>query len=273
MRREGGYLFVVTALIIGLGLGLLISLVISPVNYQNVSPSMLKPADKDLYRAMIALSFNARGDMGRAQARLGLLEDENPQVGLAAQAQQSIAQGKPAEEARSLALLAAALGKGPQLPWYYPPNPSSPYRHQPLLLRITPTLDIPVTRPTNPPLPPAPLPSPTAGEAYVLKDRTNNICDVEFSQILQVYVIDKAGKSVPGAEVIVSWSDGEDHFFTGMKPAIDVGYADFKMDVDVPYNVRMANGGQTSTNIVAPNCKLDSGMEYKGGVKLIFGAP
>ncbi len=99
MRREGGYLFVVTALIIGLGLGLLISLVISPVNYQNVSPSMLNPADKDLYRAMIALSFNARGDMGRAQARLGLLEDENPQVGLAAQAQQSIAQGKPAEEA------------------------------------------------------------------------------------------------------------------------------------------------------------------------------
>ncbi len=57
MRREGGYLFVVTALIIGLGLGLLISLVISPVNYQNVSPSMLKPADKDLYRAMISPIF------------------------------------------------------------------------------------------------------------------------------------------------------------------------------------------------------------------------
>jgi hypothetical protein len=272
MRREGGYLFVVTALIIGLGLGLLISLVISPVNYQNVSPSMLKPADKDLYRAMIALSFNARGDMGRAQARLGLLEDENPQVGLAAQAQQSIAQGKPAEEARSLALLAAALGKGPQ-PVVLPTEPVLTVPPSTPSTALTPTLDIPVTRPTNPPLPPAPLPSPTAGDPYVLKDRTNNICDVEFSQMLQVYVIDKAGKSVPGAEVIVSWSDGEDHFFTGMKPAIDVGYADFKMDVDVPYNVRMANGGQTSTNIVAPNCKLDSGMEYKGGVKLIFGAP
>jgi len=274
MRREGSNLFVVTALIIGLSLGLLISLVLSPVNYQNVPPSMLRPEDKDLYRAMIALSFNARGDMGRAQARLGLLEDENPQVGLAAQAQQSIAQGKPAEEARSLALLAAALGgstgsptggSGTEPVLTVPPSTPS--------TALTPTLDIPVTRPTNPPQPPAPLPSPTAGEAYVLKDRTNNICDVEFSQILQVYVIDKAGKSVPGAEVIVSWSDGEDHFFTGMKPAIDIGYADFKMDVGVPYNVRMANGGQTSTNIVAPNCKLDSGMEYKGGVKLIFGAP
>jgi hypothetical protein len=283
MRREGGYLFVVTALIIGLSLGLLISLVISPVNYQNVPPSMLRPADKDLYRAMIALSFNARGDMGRAQARLDLLEDDNPQVGLAAQAQQSIAQGKPAEEARSLALLAAALGGSTGSPTGGSTNgnlgvepvltvpPSTPHT-EPVEV-LTPTLDIPVTRPTNPPLPPAPMPSPTPGEAYVLKDRTNNICDVEFSQILQVYVIDKAGKSVPGAEVIVSWSDGEDHFFTGMKPAIDVGYADFKMDVGVPYNVRMANGGQTSTNITAPNCKLDSGMEYKGGVKLIFGAP
>jgi hypothetical protein len=272
MRREGSNLFVVTALIIGLGLGLLISLVISPVNYQNVPPSMLTPADKDLYRAMIALSFNARGDMGRAQARLELLEDANSQVQLAAQAQQSIAQGKPAEEARSLALLAAALGKGPQ-PVVLPTEPVLTVPPSTPSTELTPTLDIPVTRPTNPPLPPAPLPSPTPGDPYVLKDRTNNICDVEFSQILQVYVIDKAGKSVPGAEVIVTWSDGEDHFFTGMKPAIDLGYADFKMDVDVPYNVRMANGGQTSTNITAPNCKLDSGMEYKGGVKLIFGAP
>ncbi len=54
-----------------------------------------------------------------------------------------------------------------------------------------------MTRPTNPPLPPAPLPSPTPGELYVLKDRTNNFCDEEFSQMLQVYVIDKAGNLCP----------------------------------------------------------------------------
>lgn len=279
MKREGGYLFVVTALVLGLGLGLLISLLISPVNYMNVPPSMLKPEDKDVYRAMIALSFNARGDMGRAQARLGLLEDDNPQAALAAQAQQSISQGKPAEEARSLALLAAALGQKPGATVL----PTEPMMTEPAsvpALDLTPTLDIPVTPPTIQPEDPAEAGNggeaaivPTLpGDPYVLKDR-KTICDVEFSQVLQVYVVDKNGMSVPGAEVIVTWGDGEDHFFTGMKPAIDIGYADFWMEIDQLYNVRMANGGETVTKVVTPNCRTNAGMDYKGGVKIIFGAP
>jgi hypothetical protein len=273
MRREGSYLFVVTALVLGLGLGLLISLVISPVEYQNVSPVLLKQEDKDIYRAMIALSYNARGDMGRARARLGLLEEADPRSALAAQAQQSIAQGKPAEEARSLALLAAALGQKPGSQTVVLPTepmltvpPSTP------IIDLTPTLDIPITRPTNVIEAPTPEASSIPGDPFVLKDR-KGICDIEFMETLQVYVIDKAGKSVPGAEVIVTWADGEDHFFTGLSPAIDPGYADFKMEVDQLYNVRLGNGGQTVTKVVTPNCRTDPGMDYKGGVKLIFGAP
>ncbi len=234
---------------------------------------MLKQEDKDIYRALIALSYNARGDMGRAQARLGLLEDTDPRTALAAQAQQSIAEGKPAEEARSLALLAAALGQKPGSQVVTPPTepmltvpPSTPIMEQ------TPTLDIPVTRPTDIIEPPAPIASPTPGDPYVLKDR-KGICDVEYMETLQVFVIDKDGKSVPGAEVIVTWADGEDHFFTGLSPNIDPGYADFKMEVDQPYNVRLGNGGQTVTNVVTPNCRTNAGMDYKGGVKIIFGAP
>lgn len=294
MRRQGGYLFVVTALILGLGLGLLVSLVISPVTYQNVSPAMLKPADKDLYRAMIALSFNARGDLGRAQARLGLLEEADPRSALAAQAQQYIAQGKPADESRSLALLASALGstgsgstgsgstgspggtpvaelteslstpEAPEHQLTLPPSTPS--------IDLTPTLDIPVERPTLPVEAPTARPSPTPGEPYMVMDR-KGICDVEYSQVLQVYVIDKDGKSVPGAEVVVTWEDGEDHFFTGMKPSIDPGYADFKMQPDVLYNVRMASGGQTATRVATGNCITTQGVAYKGGDKIIFGAP
>lgn len=280
MRREGGYLFVVTALVVGLGLGLLISLVLSPVRYENVSPAMLKPADKDLYRAMIALSYNARGDLGRAQARMGLLEETDPRSALAAQAQQSIAQGKPAEESRSLALLAAALGSAASTggpvgePVKVPSNepvltmpPSTP------ITALTPTLDIPVERPTNLPEESTAIPSPTAGDPYVIKVRINNDCDVEHMNILSIYVVDKAGKSVPGVEVIVTWANGEDHFFTGMKPAIDLGYADFKMEPDVQYNVRLGNGGQTATKVFPPNCLTAQNMAYKGGVKIIFGAP
>ena len=267
MRQNGSNLFVVTAFVLGLGLGLLVSLVISPVEYQNVSPVMLKQEDKDIYRALIALSYNARGDMGRAQARLGLLEDTDTRTALAAQAQQSIAEGKPAEEARSLALLAAALGQKPGSQVVTPPSdpmltvpPSTP------IIDMTPTLDIPVTRPTDIIEPPAPITSPTPGDPFVLKDR-KGICDVEYMETLQVFVIDKDGKSVPGAEVIVTWAEGEDHFFTGLSPNIDPGYADFKMEVDQPYNVRLGNGGQTVTNVVTPNCRTNAGMDYKGRCK------
>lgn len=293
MRRQGGYLFVVTALVLGLGLGLLVSLVISPVTYQNISPAMLKPADKDLYRAMIALSFNARGDMGRAEARLGLLEEADPRSALAAQAQQSIAQGKPADESRSLALLASALGSGastssasaPGGPGTEPVEPpgTEPVEvpsFEPVLtlpasipaVDVTPTLDIPVERPTTPPEEPTAYPSPTPGASYIAKER-KGLCDVEYTQTLQVYVVDKDGKSIPGAEIIVTWEAGEEHFFTGMKPAIDLGYADFKMEPDVLYNVRMASGGQTVTKISTPNCITDPGVPYKGGDKVIFGLP
>jgi hypothetical protein len=148
------------------------------------------------------------------------------------------------------------------------------------VLELTPTLDIPVTPPTIQPEDPAEagnggetafVPTPV-GDPYVLKDR-KGICDVEFSQVLQVYVVDKNGMSVPGAEVFVTWGEGEDHFFTGMKPAIDIGYADFIMEIDQLYNVRMANGGETVTKVVTPNCRTNAGMDYKGGVKIIFGAP
>jgi hypothetical protein len=116
-----------------------------------------------------------------------------------------------------------------------------------------------------------PLPQYT-GDPFVLKDR-KGICDLEIMNLIQVYVIDKSGKPVPGVEAIVTWQGGEDHFFTGLKPSIDPGYADFLMDPDGVYNLRLANGSEAATKISSPNCKLDSGFEYKGGVKLIFGLP
>ena len=86
-------------------------------------------------------------------------------------------------------------------------------------------------------------------------------------------MIDKKGQPVPGVEAIVTWQGGEDHFFTGLKPQIDLGYADFTMEPDGIYNLRLTNGGETAGKISPPNCKLDSGMAYKGGVKVIFGQP
>jgi hypothetical protein len=110
------------------------------------------------------------------------------------------------------------------------------------------------------------------GDPYILKDR-QLVCDLEASNLLEVYVIDKAGQPVPGVQAIITWQGGEEDFYTGLKPQIDLGYADYLMNPDTLYNLRLSNGSETATKITPPNCKLDSGMAYKGGVKVIFGLP
>ena len=295
MRRDSSNLFVVTALVLGMGLGLLVSLALSPVEMRNISPAMLSAADKDMYRALIAQAYTARGDLGRAQARLTLLEDADPRSALAAQAQQSIAQGRPVEESRNLALLAAALGStaNTSTPVTEPvvtststgePVATSTLVGEPVVtstpvgepvVTSTPVgepvdTSTPATEPVNTStsslLPPAPAP-----QSFVIKTRENTDCDVEHAQLLQVTVLDAAGKPLPGAGITISWEGGEETFFTGLKPRVNPGYADFRMEPGVLYNLRMASGGQTATNISAPNCRTDAGMEYKGGVVLVFG--
>ncbi len=279
MRERGGCLFIVTGLILGLAAGLLVSLVLSPVEYVDITPSMLGTRQKDIYRGLIAASYQSRGDIGRAKARLELLKDSDPVQTLTAQAQQTIAQGGLAQEARGLALLAAAMNENPIELTTVPSSAETPVSITPTLTEfptlppLVETTTMPevgateeVVFPTLEPLPQLP------GDPYVLKDRKGP-CDLEIMNLLQVYVIDKSGKPVPGVEVIVTWQDGEDHFYTGLKPSIDPGYADFEMQPDTVYNLRLANGGETATKLTPPNCKLDSGMEYKGGIKLIFGQP
>ena len=259
---------------------------------------MLKPADKDLYRAMIALSFNARGDMGRAQARLGLLEEADPRSAWQPRRSNPLPRANRQKNPAAWRCWPPRLDRlaEPVEPsWRSVGEPVEPSGTMPVgsgtepvevstfepVLTLpasipaadgTPTLDIPVERPTNPPEEPTAYPSPTPGASYIAKS-ANASAMWNMTQILQVYVVDKDGKSIPGAEVIVTWEDGEDHFFTGMKPAIDLGYADFKMELDVLYNVRMASGGQTVTKISTPNCITDPGVAYKGGDKVIFGLP
>ncbi|MBI1865988.1 MAG: HD-GYP domain-containing protein, partial [Nitrospirae bacterium] len=41
-------------------------------------------------------------------------------------------------------------------------------------------------------------------------------------------------------EIVVVWDAGEDHFFTGLKPELGQGYADFTMTEGVSYTLRLA---------------------------------
>jgi hypothetical protein len=54
-----------------------------------------------------------------------------------------------------------------------------------------------------------------------------------------VYVRDGAGNGIPGAEITVSWSGGQDRFYTGLKSELDAGFADFQMTRGQLYRVEL----------------------------------
>ena len=87
-----------------------------------------------------------------------------------------------------------------------------------------------------------------------------------------VYIIDSKRRPLPGMELIVTWDGGEDHFFTGFKPELGDGYADYQMQSGISYNLRVASGGAPVTGITIPSCPTTSGTA-DGSLKITFQQP
>jgi hypothetical protein len=85
-----------------------------------------------------------------------------------------------------------------------------------------------------------------------------------------VEIQDAAEQPVPSIELVVIWDGGEDHFFTGLKPELSLGYADFLMTPGVVYSLRLVDGGQTVNDLTAAECLSDDGSRYWGSWILTF---
>jgi hypothetical protein len=319
MNEKRGPWYLLTGLIIGIGLGLLYAWVIRPVQYTNTTPSSLRADFKDQYRVMIAAAYMANGDLLRARARLELLQDADLYRALAEQAQRTLADGSSQQEARALGVLAVALGQAPATPVQaatVPVTPTlasdSPTSAAPTLSGTSPisptgelptldasavqtsTLPAPVDtspadsgtepapdtssqstrtpRPSSTPLPTRTA-TPTQSVPFVL-DRQELVCNPELAQgLLQVQIYDGAGEPVPGVEVILSWDGGENRFFTGLKPEINPGYADYQMTPGVVYTLRLAEGGQIIPDLTPAECERAGGERYWGALRLLFLPP
>jgi len=90
---------------------------------------------------------------------------------------------------------------------------------------------------------------------------------------IQVFVSNAAGIGVSGVEIIITWESGEEHFFTGLKPDIDIGYADYVMIPEISYTLQVADGGQLIPNLNSPECTEGSDQPYEGSWRLIFSHP
>ncbi len=291
-RRSPVYLL--TGLLLGLGIGLLVALVILPTRYTDTTPDSLAPEYKNAYRVLIARAFQADGDIGRAWARLVLLRDANPRDALTEQARLLAMDASGLPDARALAQLASALGQ-PQLAAAQtaaPITPTTPagspqptldqtqaVRSPTPLPTSTPVLSPTPTRtPTVTPTPrSSPTPTATLGAPYQLED-SQPACDLSAANwdtlsLLEVSVLDADGNPVPGVRVIVSWDGGQDMFYTGLYPQISLGYADFNMLPDVIYSVQVSEGGEVATGISAPNCTDDNNVPYWGRWRVTFQQP
>ena len=96
-------------LILGLGLGLVISWTMLPQTPPAISPARLRNDFKDSYRALIAAAYASTGDLPRAKSRLATLNDPDSVVAIKSQAQRALAEGDSPESLDALAALAANL--------------------------------------------------------------------------------------------------------------------------------------------------------------------
>jgi len=289
MREQRGNLYLLTGLILGIGLGLLIAWVISPVKYVDNEPSMLSETQKNAYRQVIALAYQSSRDLIRAQMRIDLVDPGGSYQVLAAQAQRMLAENDDPDAARALALLAADLGK-PQVSTgvtitdqavaevtssILPENTSTAADPLTDLTSTPATAIVAITTPTLSPTPTSTLtpmptftPRPTATPLRVLDApftllSKQEICDGSVQPgLLQIEITDAKGNPLPGVKIIIAWPDGQDTFYTGLIPEAGQGYADFLMQPDQFYSIRVEEASEPVNNLTFPTCN--------GGWKLTF---
>lgn len=287
MNDRRGSWYLLTGLILGAALGIFYAWVIQPVEYVNTVPASLRPDQKDEYRLLIALAFAVDADLSRAQARLAVLGDADPAQILSAQAQQANADGLPTVQVRAIGFLVAALAdpsaglpEGFSLAMSVSPTPTAPRtatatpRPSPTATKPRPTARQATVSPqvTNTPRPTS-TSTATAGNPFILDSRLL-LCDLNQSgPLLTVLTLDADGRGVPGVEIILTWADQEEHFFTGLKPELGLGYADYAMTPAVEYTLRLADGSQLIPGILAAECEAGNGQRIWGTWQMNFIQP
>lgn len=278
-------------LLIGLGLGLAYSWLLSPLRVIDADPIALRADFKDAYRAAIASSYAATGNLPRAQARLSLMGDANSIEALNSQAQRLIASGEFVQ-ADQVVALAIALADG-TTPIAEPsstpeniaaiittPTETLPPPPQDLPFQFTETPQTIETQSvatqavinTATPRPTRTL-IPTVGVPFALIAQ-DTVCDTNLPDgLLQVLVFNNSRRQIAGARIIITWDNGEEQFFTGLKPEIGNGYADYSMTPNIAYTVRLASGSDIASDLIAPTCQTPSGEAFLGGIKLTFQQP
>ena len=280
-EQPRGNWYLLTGVVLGLILGLIFSLRVSPVRYENSDPSMLAEDLRGEYRRLIAEAYRGDGNLPRARQRLALLRDDDPARALAAQAQRILADGGGPDDARPLAQLAADLS-GAQPPAAVTPDAPAgdgtpAVEDPPAEPSPAGTIDLgEAVRTPTPVLPTATLlptftPRPSATPPRVLTAPFTLVSRTEVwdgslpAGHVAVEVRDRDGAPLAGVKIGVAWDGGADSFTTGLAPEVSLGYADFRMQPDVTYSLRAGDAGDLISDLSIPACGGAWKLEFQEG--------
>lgn len=281
-----GNWYLLTGLLIGLAIGLLVAWVISPVKYMDADPGLLSANHKDEYRQVIALAYTADQNLDRARERIKLIDAGSGIQALASQAQRLLSENQPPQDARSLAVLAADLGresgqvnaKAPtalsaagKATAAVPASGTAPTATQAAVAAIqTPTVPPPPPTATRTPMPTF-TPRPTAtplrflDSPFTLKSK-QELCESSAKPgLLLIEVMDANGKPLPGVRISATWQAGQDTFYTGLAPEVDPGYADFVMAPGAVYSLMVGEASKPVSGLGIPSCGGGLKLEFQQG--------
>lgn len=283
---------VLLALLVGLGIGLVYAWVIAPKGMTGAAPNSLRLDFKDQYRSLIAAAYAATDNLPRARARLSLLGDSDSIEALNAQAQRMLGTNSSFGRADQVAALASALdGNSAQASSSPTPTTESanesngetiptatlppPPPEGSMILTVTPQTAEP--QPVDTEIVPTPRPTrtlvPTLGAPFTMTGQ-ETVCDSNLPDgLLQVMVLNSSRRQLAGVEIVITWDAGKESFFTGLKPELGNGYADYVMAPDTTYAVQLARGSDVALGVTAPTCQTPSGENFFGGIKLTFQQP
>lgn len=282
MDQNRGNWYLITGFVIGLFLGLIVTWVISPVQEVDTHPHLLREDYKDIYRSLVSHAYQANNNLPRAEARLGLIGDEDPSLSLAAQAQRYLAEGGDVETAKILANLSAAMQSAAiSQATSLPPSPEGESQDQPTEdPQMTPaeTEDVEETSQLTPSPgaeePSEPTPTPTDSPPFILQD-SSPICDPTLGEsLIQIIATNGEGEGVPGVALEISLGpDLREVFYTGLKPEVGLGYADFLAEPGLTYALEVPESGLVVPDIEMPTCTTESEDSYWGSWEIYITHP
>ena len=281
MEQNRSNWYLLTGLLLGLAMGLIYAWVFSPVTEVDTHPNLLRDDYKDIYRSLISRAYQANNNLPRAEARLALIGDDDPALALAAQAQRFLAENGDNEMAIVLANLSAAIqiASGPAAT-PIPPTATAQEEESSQASSSSPSSgndnqgSTSTTREPNSEQSSAPTPSPTTSPPFILQD-SSPICDPTLGEtLIQIIATDGSGEGVPGITLAISLGvDPKEIFYTGLKPELGLGYADYLAEPGLTYQLEVPDSGLVITDIEVPTCQTESEDSYWGSWEIYITHP